>query len=121
MSKQHNPGFIAVVDAARARIQELSITQYQAAPFGVLVDVREDTEWAAGHFPNAVHIGKGVIERDIESKVPDKTTQLVLYCGGGYRSALAADMLQLMGYQNVWSLDGGYRGWLEAGLPVVKD
>lgn len=120
MSK-HNPGFITVVDAARSRIQELTIAQYQQAPFGVLVDVREDNEWAAGHFPDAIHIGKGVIERDIESKVPDKNTELVLYCGGGFRSALAADMLQQMGYQKVWSLDGGYRGWCEAGLPIVKD
>lgn len=120
MSK-HNPGFIAVVDAARARIQELTIAQYHQAPFGLLVDVREDNEWAAGHFPGAIHIGKGVLERDIETKVPDKNTELVLYCGGGYRSALAADMLQQMGYQRVWSLDGGYRGWSEAGLPIVKD
>lgn len=118
---QHNPGFLAVVDAAKQRINELTIAQYQAAPFGVLIDVREDHEWQKGHLPNAVHLGRGILERDIETQYPDKTTALVLYCGGGFRSALAADMLQLMGYQNVYSLDGGFRGWTEAGFPIVQD
>lgn len=121
MSKQHNPGFLAVVSDAKGRIKELTIAEYQQQPFGVLVDVREDNEWALGRLPNSVHIGRGVLERDIESKYPDKTTTLVLYCGGGFRSALAADMLQIMGYQHVYSLDGGYRGWVDAGLGVVKD
>jgi rhodanese-related sulfurtransferase len=89
------------------------------APF-VLVDVREESEFAAGHIPGAVHIGKGVIERDIEAKVPDPHTPLVLYCGGGFRSALAADALQKMGYTNVISMDGGWRAWTEKGLPVEK-
>lgn len=121
MSKQHNPGFLAIVNDAKKRVKEISIAQYQQQPFGVLIDVREDNEWAHGRLPNAVHIGRGVLERDIESKYPDKTTTLVLYCGGGFRSALAADMLQIMGYQDVYSLDGGYRGWIDAGLAVVKE
>jgi rhodanese-related sulfurtransferase len=86
----------------------------------LLVDVREESEWAAGHIPGAIHLAKGVIERDIEKKVPDTTQELVLYCGGGYRSALAADNLQKMGYANVLSMDGGWRGWTEAGNPVEK-
>lgn len=120
MAKQHNAGFLAVVDDAKSRIKELSIAQYQQQPIGVLVDVREESEWANGHLPNAVYIGRGVLERDIETKYPDKAVTLVLYCGGGFRSALAADMLQKMGYQDVYSLDGGYRGWVDAGLAVVK-
>ena len=86
-----------------------------------LVDVREDSEWAKGHLPNAIHLGKGVIERDIETKVPDKNAELVLYCGGGFRSALAADNLQKMGYKNVLSMDGGWRGWTESGYPTQRD
>ncbi|PYT14493.1 MAG: sulfurtransferase [Acidobacteria bacterium] len=86
----------------------------------LLIDVREDTEWAAGHAAGAIHLGKGIIERDIETRVPDKSTTLVLYCGGVFRSALAADALQKMGYANVISLDGGWRAWNEAGLPVEK-
>ncbi|MCS7045598.1 MAG: rhodanese-like domain-containing protein, partial [Gemmataceae bacterium] len=89
-------------------------------PF-VLIDVREDHEWAKGHIPGAIHLGKGIIERDIEARVPDPTTPLVLYCGGGYRSALAADNLQKMGYVNVLSMDGGWRAWKELGLPTVVD
>ena len=85
-----------------------------------LVDVREDSEWAAGHLPLAIHLGKGVIERDIEQAIPDTAAEIVLYCGGGYRSALAADNLQKMGYEDVYSMDGGYRGWREAGLPVEQ-
>ena len=85
----------------------------------VVVDVREDSEWARGHIPGAIHLGKGVIERDIERTIPDKGTPIVLYCGGGYRSALAADNIQKMGYRNVISMDGGWRGWTEPGLPVI--
>lgn len=122
---KHTPQFLAIVNDAKTRIKECTIEdvkvrQAQGDKF-TLVDVREDKEWAAGHLPGAVHIGKGVIERDIEVKVPDTSTPLVLYCGGGFRSALAADNLQKMGYTNVISMDGGYRGWTEAGLPVEKD
>ncbi|HUI52702.1 MAG TPA: rhodanese-like domain-containing protein, partial [Terriglobales bacterium] len=87
----------------------------------VLVDVREESEWAAGHLPGAIHLGKGIIERDIELRVPDSGAKLILYCGGGYRSALSADNLQKMGYTNVESMDGGWKGWIGAGLPTQKD
>jgi rhodanese-related sulfurtransferase len=87
----------------------------------IVIDTREDNEWVRGHIPNAVHLGKGVIERDIEKAIPDKDATLVLYCGGGYRSALAADNLQKMGYRNVISMDGGWRGWTEAGFPTIRD
>lgn len=121
MSKQHSPGFLAVVANAKSRVKEIDIEQLQqlAEPF-LLIDVREDREWQNGHLPNALHIGKGVIERDIETAVADKSTVLVLYCGGGFRSALAGDMLQLMGYSDVLSLAGGYTAWVNAGLPLVK-
>mgnify|MGYP003412502899 FL=1 len=121
MSKQHSPGFLAVVANAKSRVKEIDIEQLQqlAEPF-LLIDVREDREWQNGHLPNALHIGKGVIERDIETAVADKSTVLVLYCGGGFRSALAGDMLQLMGYSEVLSLAGGYTAWVNAGLPLVK-
>jgi len=119
---QHNPGFLALVNEARARVREIDIEGYrrmreEGTPH-VLVDIREDGEWAAGHAAGAVHIGKGVIERDIETKQPDKAATLVLYCGGGYRSALSAEALGRMGYQNVISLDGGWRAWQAAGLPT---
>jgi rhodanese-related sulfurtransferase len=87
----------------------------------ILIDVREDNEWAKGHVAGAVHMGKGVIERDLEERCPDSSTKLILYCGGGFRSALVAENLQKMGYTNVESMDGGWRGWLEAGLPTAKD
>jgi rhodanese-related sulfurtransferase len=121
MSKQHSPGFLAVVANAKSRVKEIDIEQLQqlAEPY-LLIDVREDREWQNGHLPNALHIGKGVIERDIETAVADKNTVLVLYCGGGFRSALAGDMLQLMGYSDVLSLAGGYTAWVNAGLPLVK-
>ena len=121
MSKQHSPGFLAVVANAKSRVKEIDIEQLQqlAEPF-LLIDVREDREWQNGHLPNALHIGKGVIERNIETAVADKSTVLVLYCGGGFRSALAGDMLQLMGYSDVLSLAGGYTAWVNAGLPLVK-
>lgn len=120
MSKQHSPGFLAVVANAKSRVKEINIEQLQqlTSPY-LLIDVREDREWQNGHLPNAVHIGKGIIERDIEVAVTDKSTPLVLYCGGGFRSALAGDVLQLMGYSDVLSLAGGYTAWVNAGLPLA--
>ena len=119
----HTPGFLNIVNDAKSRIRQIDIEQYQqmraAGQPHLLVDVREESEFAAGHALGAIHIGKGVIERDIETKVPDKTTPLVLYCGGGFRSALAADALQKMGYQSPISLDGGYRA-LEAARLTTK-
>jgi len=121
---KHTPQFLAIVNDAKTRVKECTVADVGARRAKgerfTLVDVREDGEWAAGHLPGAIHIGKGVIERDIETKIPDTSTPLVLYCGGGFRSALAADNLQKMGYTNVISMDGGYRGWTEAGLPVEK-
>ncbi len=116
----HSEGFLALVDDAKSRIKQVSIDQYQKMPREehLLIDVREDHEWAAGHAAGAIHLSKGIIERDIESKAPDKSTEMVLYCGGGFRSALAADALRKMGYTNVISLDGGWRAWNEAGLPI---
>ena len=124
MGKQHAPGFLKIVTDAKSRVRECTVADVRARqaagePF-VLVDVREESEFAAGHVPGAVHLGKGVIERDIEAKVPDPATPLVLYCGGGFRSALAADALQKMGYTNVISMDGGWRAWTEQGLPTEK-
>lgn len=121
---KHNPGFLALVDAARSRIHETDIAAYAklraAGTPHLLLDIREESEWAAGHIAGAEYLGRGILERDIETRVPDKHAMLVLYCGGGYRSALAADNLQRMGYTNVWSLDGGWRGWTMAGLPVER-
>jgi len=119
---KHSKGFLALVDDAKSRIRHVNIAEYQHMPKQghVLVDVREDNEWAAGHAAGAVHMGKGIIERDIETKVPDKSTTMVLYCGGGFRSALVADALGKMGYTNAISLDGGWRAWNAAGLPVEK-
>ena len=120
----HSTGFLAIVNDAKSRVKQIDIDGYRkmqaAGEPHVLVDVREDNEWAAGHAAGAVHLGKGIIERDIEAKVPDKHTRLVLYCGGGYRSALAADNLQKMGYTDAISLDGGWKAWQQAGLPVEK-
>jgi rhodanese-related sulfurtransferase len=119
---KHNPGFLALVNDAKSRVREVNIDQYRemvsAGDPHLLIDVREDAEWAAGHAAGAVHLGKGIIERDIESKVPEKDTTLVLYCGGGFRSALAGDALSKMGYKNVISLDGGWRDYQASGLPV---
>ncbi len=121
MSKVHTAGFLAVVNDAKSRVREISIAEFARHQVpSVLIDVREDREWQAGHLPQAMHLGKGIIERDIENAVQDKQQTLVLYCGGGYRSALAADMLQKMGYTDVWSLAGGYTAWLEAGFLVEK-
>lgn len=120
--KQHNPGFLALVNEAKQRVKHIGIEQYQKLPRGghILIDTREESEWNAGHAAGAMHLSKGIIERDIESAVPDKSATLVLYCGGGYRSVLAAESLQKMGYTNVISLDGGWRAWQEAGLPVER-
>lgn len=117
---KHNPGFLALVDDAKSRVKQIDIEGYQKMQDQdhILIDTREDNEWEAGHAAGAVHLSKGVIERDIETEVPDKSKTLVLYCGGGYRSALVADALQKMGYQNPISLDGGWRAWNAAGLPV---
>jgi rhodanese-related sulfurtransferase len=121
----HTEGFLTLVREAKKQIKEEDIAavkkRLDSPEKPVVVDVREDSEWARGHIPGAVHLGKGVIERDIERTIPDKRTQIVLYCGGGYRSALAADNIQKMGYRNVISMDGGWRGWTEAGLPVIID
>ena len=125
MSHHHAAGFLSIVNDAKTRVKEADFRDIKkrmdAGEKMVLVDTREDSEWARGHIPNAVHLGKGVIERDVEKTFPDKKTPLVLYCGGGFRSALAADNLQKMGYTNVISMDGGWRGWTEAGFPVAKD
>ncbi|WP_019676495.1 rhodanese-like domain-containing protein [Arsukibacterium perlucidum] len=119
MANQHAPGFIALVNQAKAEINEITISELlqHNQPY-VLLDIREDHEWAKGHLPEAMHLGKGIIERDIEQTVPDKKQKIVLYCGGGYRSALAAQTLQRMGYQLVLSLAGGYREWTEQGLTI---
>ena len=120
----HNEGFLKLVNDAKARVHEIDIEGYRAMVSAgephVLVDTREESEWAAGHVKGALHMSKGVIERDIETKVPDKTTKLVLYCGGGFRSALAADNLQKMGYMNAISLDGGWRALKGSGMEVEK-
>jgi rhodanese-related sulfurtransferase len=122
--KAHNPGFLALVNDAKSRIRQIDMDEYQRmAASGLpnlLIDTREESEWAAGHAAGAMHLGKGIIERDIESKVPDKDATLVLYCGGGFRSALVAEALQKMGYTNAISLDGGWRAYRAAGLPVEK-
>jgi rhodanese-related sulfurtransferase len=123
VSKHHSPAFLAIVNDAKTRVQQIDINGYTAMRERehLLVDTREDHEWTAGHAAGAIHLSKGIIERDIETRVPDKDTTLVLYCGGGFRSALAADALQKMGYTSVISLDGGWRAWNEAGLPVERD
>jgi rhodanese-related sulfurtransferase len=122
---QHSPQFLKLVDDAKKRVKETNVPDVKrrmdAGEKMILVDVREDHEWAKGRLPGAVHMGRGIIERDIEQSVPDTNTKLVLYCGGGFRSALVADNLQKMGYTNVESMDGGWRGWTQAGLPVAKD
>jgi rhodanese-related sulfurtransferase len=121
---RHSPGFLRLVDDAKSRIQQADFREIKrrldARGKLTLIDVREDNEWARGHLPGAVHLGKGVIERDIEQAFPDKQAALVLYCGGGFRSALVADNLQKMGYTNVISMDGGWGGWTAAGYPVEK-
>jgi rhodanese-related sulfurtransferase len=122
--KHHSEGFLAIVHDAKQRIREIYIEEYKrmvaAGDAGQLVDVREESEWNAAHAAGAIHLSKGVIERDVEKAFPDKDTKLVLYCGGGYRSALATDNLQKMGYRNVLSLDGGWRAIEASGLPLVR-
>lgn len=118
----HNPRFLALVDGIRSRITETNVHQIkrwqdEGRTFH-LIDVREESEWAKGHLPGARYLGRGVIERDIETQFPDLETELYLYCGGGFRSILAADNLQQMGYRKVISVDGGFRGWCDAGYPV---
>jgi rhodanese-related sulfurtransferase len=118
---KHSPAFLKLVDDAKARIREVSVgeTQRKLEERGArVIDVREDNEWAAGRIRGAEHMGRGVIERDIETRVPDKGAELILYCGGGFRSALSADNLQQMGYTNVSSMAGGWRAWKEAGAPI---
>ena len=124
MAPQHPPRFLKIVEDAKTRVRETNVDEVKArmdrGDQFVLVDVREDSEFAKDHLPKAIHMGKGVIERDVEHKVPDLNTPMVLYCGGGFRSALAADNLQKMGYTNVISMDGGIRGWREKGYPLTK-
>jgi rhodanese-related sulfurtransferase len=121
----HPEGFLNLVRDAKKRIKEESIHETKkridASEHFTLIDTREDSEWARGHIPGAIHMSKGIIERDIEKTVPKKDATLLLYCGGGFRSALAADNLQKMGFRNVVSMDGGWRGWTEAGFPVIRD
>jgi rhodanese-related sulfurtransferase len=121
--KVHSPGFLALVDDAKRRVREVSVEEAAKAVGDTarLIDVREDHEWSAGHAKGADHLGKGIIERDIETVVPDKDVEIILYCGGGYRAALAADALQKMGYTNVASVAGGWRAWLEANAPVETE
>ena len=122
MAHQHSTAFIALVNDAKSRVKEVTVAEtlarLKANPLAILVDVREDNEWHAGHATQALHIGKGIIERDIDEKVPDRATEVILYCGGGFRSALAGDALQKMGYKNVASMAGGWRAWNEAGAPT---
>src|SRR5436190_21156685 len=121
---QHAPGFLKIVNDAKSRVKETTVDEMKdrldRGDKFTLVDGREESEFAKDHLPGAIHLGKGVIERDIEARVPDLNTEMVLYCGGGFRSALAADNLQKMGYKNVISMDGGIRGWREKGYPLTK-
>lgn len=121
---QHSPGFLRVVEEVRPRIREITLdearTRLNADPGTVLLDVREESEWAAGHAAEAVHLGKGILERDIETRIADPETPILMYCGGGYRSALAAEAAQRMGYKNVASLIGGYKAMAAAGWPMAK-
>jgi len=122
---KHSPQFLKLVNEVKPRIKETNVAdvkkRMESGEKFLLVDVRDDHEWANGHLPGAVHMSRGLIERDIEVKVPETSSKMILYCGGGFRSALVADNLQKMGYANVESMDGGWRGWLEAGLPTVKE
>jgi len=122
MNMKHSEGFLNIVNDAKSRIKEVTVADTRdrlaANPNAKLIDVREDNEWNQAHAAGAEHLGKGIIERDIEIRVPNKSTELILYCGGGYRSALAADVLQKMGYTNVWSMAGGWKAWKEARAPA---
>ncbi|MGC2473219.1 MAG: rhodanese-like domain-containing protein [Candidatus Sulfotelmatobacter sp.] len=125
MAHQHPPRFLKIVDDARSRVRETNVDEVKKrldrGDKFLLVDVREESEFAKDHLPGAIHLGKGVIERDIEARVPDLGAEMILYCGGGFRSALAADNLQKMGYTHVISMDGGIRGWREKSFPLTKD
>ncbi len=122
---KHAPRFLELVSASKKGIRELTIDDVKPrldrGETFHLVDVREESEWAAGRLPGSTHMGRGIIERDIEQRIPDLNAEIILYCGGGYRSALSAESLMKMGYRNVFSMDGGFRAWREAGYPVVKD
>jgi rhodanese-related sulfurtransferase len=122
---KHSEGFLKLVNGAKTRIREVTVDEtrkrMQSGNGVRLIDVREDNEWEAAHAAGADHLGKGIIERDIEATVPDKSTELILYCGGGFRSALAADALQQMGYTNVFSLAGGWKAWKDSGAPIEGD
>ncbi|HEX7547067.1 MAG TPA: rhodanese-like domain-containing protein [Gemmatimonadaceae bacterium] len=124
MAVQHSAAFIALVDDAKSRVKEVSVMEtlerLATNPKAVLIDVREDNEWQAGHATPAMHLGKGIIERDIEAAVPECATEIILYCGGGFRSALAGDALQQMGYTNVASMAGGWRSWKAVGAPTSR-
>jgi rhodanese-related sulfurtransferase len=124
MEIHHSPAFLALVQEAKQRIRQTTVPELkqrvEAKEEFLLIDVREDHEWAAGRIPGAIHLSKGIIERDIEEKFPNREAEIQLYCGGGYRSALVADNLQKMGYKRVVSVDGGWRGWTGAGFPVEK-
>jgi len=119
---KHSPGFLKIVDDAKTRVREVTIQETRARlaanPAAKFVDVREDREWQSGHAAGALHLGKGIIERDVEAAIPDKNTEIILYCGGGFRSAISGDALQQMGYTNVASMAGGWREWCAAGAPV---
>ena len=119
----HSPGFLKLVEAAKKDVKELPIAELKGrlAQGAVLIDVREESEWAQGHLPHATHLSKGIIERDIEQRHPKQDQALILYCGGGYRSILAAHNLQRMGYTQILSLEGGFRAWTEQKLPIVRD
>jgi rhodanese-related sulfurtransferase len=121
----HSPQFLKLVNDAKARVKETNVADVKrridSGENFTLVDVREDNEWVQGHVPGAIHLGRGIIERDIEARIPQTDAKLILYCGGGFRSALVADNLQKMGYSNVESMDGGWKGWVGAGLPTAKD
>ena len=125
MAHQHPPRFLKIVDDAKTRVRETNVDEVKKrmdrGDKFLLVDVREESEYAKDHLPGAIHMGKGTIERDIETRVPDLGAEMILYCGGGFRSALAADNLQKMGYTNVLSMDGGIREWREKAFPLTKD
>jgi rhodanese-related sulfurtransferase len=120
---QHAPGFLKIVNEARGKINEVTVAEARARleqnPKAILVDVREDSEWANGHAAEAMHLGKGILERDIEARLPDKNVEIIMYCGGGYRSALTAESAQRMGYKNVSSMIGGYKGMIAVGWPMT--
>jgi rhodanese-related sulfurtransferase len=125
MNMAHSAKFLALVNEAKKRVKETNVVEVkrrmEAGEKFVLVDVREESEWAQGHLPGAIHLGRGILERDIEQRIPNSGAKLILYCGGGFRSALSADNLQKMGYSNVESMDGGWKGWVAAGNPTQKD